>query len=103
MAKLGYAERLFYPTVWLIPWCKDKCPQGCLFATFATTPVAAILLILHSGQTRIIQTTNVDKGGKLVALAMGDQSFLSKMCCVFTNPAKRKKSLHRSSAYANPW
>jgi hypothetical protein len=103
MVRLGYRGKPFYPTVSLIPWLKDKCPQGCMFAIFATTPVAAILLILHSGQTRIIQTTNADKGGKLVALAMGGQSFLSKMCCVSTNPARRKRSLHRSSAYASPW
>jgi hypothetical protein len=103
MAKLGCKEKPFYLTVSLIPWRKDKCLQGCLFAIFATTPVAAILLILHLGQTRIIQMTNADRGGRLVALAMGGQSFLSKMCCVSTNPARRKRSLHRSSAYVNPW
>ena len=103
MAKLGYRERLFCPTAWLIPWFKDKCLQSCMFAIFATTPVAAILFILHLDQTKTIQTTNADKVGRLVALAMGGRSFPSKMCCVSINPARRKRSLRRSSAYANQW
>ena len=74
-----------------------------MFAIFATMPVAAILLILHLGQTKTIQTTNADKGGRPVGLAMDGQSSPSKMCCISTNPVRRKKNLHWNLAYANPW
>jgi hypothetical protein len=103
MAKLGYREKLFYPTVSLTSWHKDKCLQSCMFATFATTLAVAILLILRLDQIRIIQTINADKVDRPVALAMGGQSFPSKRCYVSINQARHKRSLHRNLAYANQW
>jgi len=103
MAKPGYKEKQFYPTVLRMLLCKEKCRQNCMFATFATILAAVILLILRLDQIKIIQTINADRGGKPVALAMAGQNFLSKRCYTSTNPAKHKKSWHQNLAFVNQW
>ena len=103
MGKSGCKEKQLYPIALPILLQKEKYLQTCMFATFATIPAAAILLILRLDQIKIIQTINADRGGRPVALAMDGQNFLSKRCYTSTNPAKHKKGWAQNLASVNQW